>query len=101
MAPPSVRMVLVEGENAGGVTVDEDGFELDVGDTAFPAQVVSAIQGTQESAQQGGYRLVSTGVTVVDQLQAGRLRDALADRRVENVMLVSAFLAAAALAQTV
>ncbi len=101
MAPPSVRMVLVEGENAGGVTVDEDGFEVDAGSTAFPDQVVSAILGTQESAQEGGYRLASTGVTVADQLQAGRLRDALADRRVENVMLVSAFLAAAALAQTV
>lgn len=101
MAPPSVRMVLVEGENAGGVTVDEDGFEVDSGGAAFPDQVVSAILGTQESAQQSGYRLASTGVTVVDQSQAGQLRDALADRKVENVMLVSAFLAAAALAQTV
>lgn len=101
MAPPSVRMVLVEGENAGGVTVDEDGFEVDTRGTAFPDDVVSAILGTQESAQESGYRLASTGVTVADQAQAGRLRDALADRRVENVMLVSAFLAAAALAQTV
>lgn len=100
-APPSVRMVLVEGENAGGVTVDEDGFEVDGGIVTFPERVVSAILGTQESAQQGGYRLASTGVTVADQVQAGQLRDALADRRVENVMLVSAFLAAAALAQTV
>ncbi|ORW64483.1 hypothetical protein AWC24_20600 [Mycolicibacter senuensis] len=94
-------MVLVEGESAGGVTVDEDGFEVDTADAAFPDQVVSAILGTQESAQQGGYRLASTGVTVADQVQAGQLRDALADRRVENVMLVSAFLAAAALAQAV
>lgn len=101
MAPPSVRMVLVEGENAGGVTVDEDGFEVDSGGPAFPEQVVSAILGTQESAEEGGYRLASTGVTVANQLQAGQLRDALAHRRVENVMLVSAFLAAAALAQTV
>lgn len=100
-APPSVRMVLIEGENAGGVTVDEDGFEVDGGIVTFPERVVSAILGTQESAQQGGYRLASTGVTVADQVQAGQLRDALADRRVENVMLVSAFLAAAALAQTV
>ncbi|MEB3032280.1 hypothetical protein KV113_12015, partial [Mycolicibacter sp. MYC340] len=94
-------MVLVEGENAGGVTVDEDGFEVDDGIVTYPERVVSAILGTQESAQQGGYRLASTGVTVANQLQAGQLRDALADRRVENVMLVSAFLAAAALAQTV
>lgn len=100
-APPSVRMVLVEGDRAGGVTVDEDGFEVDATGAAFPDQVVSAILGTQESAREGGYRLASTGVTVADRVQAGQLRDALADRRVENVMLVSAFLAAAALAQTV
>ncbi|OBJ34539.1 hypothetical protein A5631_04150 [Mycolicibacter heraklionensis] len=101
MAPPSVRMVLVEGERAGGVTVDEDGFEVDADELAFPDQVVSAILGTQESARESGYRLASTGVTVANQLQAGQLRDALAGHRVENVMLVSAFLAAAALAQTV
>ncbi|WP_125079896.1 DUF7159 family protein, partial [Mycobacterium sp. P7213] len=101
MAPPSVRMVLVEGERAGGVTVDEDGFEVDADEVAFPDQVVSAILGTQESARESGYRLASTGVTVANQLQAGQLRDALAGHRVENVMLVSAFLAAAALAQTV
>ncbi|BBZ25428.1 DUF7159 family protein [Mycolicibacter hiberniae] len=101
MAPLSVRMVLVEGERAGGVTVDEDGFEVEAGDAALPHQVVSAILGTQESARESGYRLAATGVTVADQLQAGRLRDALAQHRVENVMLVSAFLAAAALAQTV
>ncbi|CAJ1496877.1 DUF7159 family protein [[Mycobacterium] holstebronense] len=101
MAPPSVRMVLVEGERAGGVTVDEDGFEVDADEMAFPDQVVSAILGTQESARESGYRLASTGVTVANQLQAGQLRDALAGHRVENVMLVSAFLAAAALAQTV
>lgn len=100
-APPSVRMVLVEGERAGGVTVDEDGFEVDADERAFPEQVVSAILGTQQSARESGYRLASTGVTVANQLQAGQLRDALAGHRVENVMLVSAFLAAAALAQTV
>ncbi|MGH3596360.1 MAG: DUF7159 family protein, partial [Mycobacterium sp.] len=50
---------------------------------------------------EGGYRLTSTGVTWTDPIEAGALRDALAARKVENVMLVSAFLAAAALAQTV
>ena len=30
MAPTAVRMVLVEGENADGVTVDEDGFDVNV-----------------------------------------------------------------------
>ncbi|MGV0624455.1 DUF7159 family protein [Mycolicibacter minnesotensis] len=101
MASPSVRMVLVEGEHAGGVTVDEDGFEVDTAAGAPAGQVVSAILGTQQSARESGYRLSSTGVTFANQRQADQLRDALAGHRVENVMLVSAFLAAAALAQAV
>jgi hypothetical protein len=108
MAPSTVRMVLVEGANADGATVDEDGFEVrtteDADNPTIPSaadQVIAAIIGTRESAAEGGYRLTSTGVTWTDPIEAGALRDALAARKVENVMLVSAFLAAAALAQTV
>jgi hypothetical protein len=63
--------------------------------------VIAAIVGTRESATEGGYRLTSTGVTWTDPIEAGVLRDRLAAHKIENVMLVSAFLAAAALAQTV
>jgi hypothetical protein len=105
MAPTAVRMVLVEGENADGVTVDEENFELAPGDasapTTGPDQVISAILGTREGASEAGYHLLSTGVTWSDPVQAGALRDLLVARRIENVMLVSAFLAAAALAQSV
>ncbi|MEZ0364169.1 hypothetical protein ACAG26_10775 [Mycobacterium sp. pUA109] len=106
MAPSTVRMVLVEGENADGVTVDQDDFDVTSRDvtastTAAPDQVVAAILGTREGAQEGGYHLASTGVTFSDQAQAAVLRDALAHHKIENVMLVSAFLAAAALAQEV
>lgn len=108
MAPRTVQMVLVEGENADGATVDEDNFEIttdgqaDNPPTPSPAdQVVGAIVGTSESAVEGGFRLSSTGVTWTDPIEASELRDALAARKIENVMLVSAFLAAAALAQTV
>src|ERR1700689_2922221 len=105
MAPTAVRMVLVEGENGDGATVDEDNFDVASDDDAatFSAadQVVSAILGTQEGAAQGGYQLTSTGVTWTDPIEAAALRDALAAHKVENVMLVSAFLAAAALAQSV
>lgn len=45
--------------------------------------------------------MTSVGVTWVDQIEAAALRDALAARKVEHVMLVSSFLAAAALAQAV
>ena len=105
MAPTAVRMVLVEGENADGVTVDEDGFDVNAAADAptinAADQVVSAILGTQEGAAESGYQLRSTGVTWTDPIEAAALRDALAARKVENVMLVSSFLAAAALAQVV
>jgi uncharacterized membrane protein YgcG len=105
VAPTGVRMVLVEGENADGVTVDEEGFDVDAGADAptinAADQVVSAILGTQEGAAESGYQLRSTGVTWADPVEAAALRDALAARKVENVMLVSSFLAAAALAQVV
>src|SRR5277367_1161732 len=105
MAPTAVRMVLVEGENADGLTVDEDGFDVDAAADAQTInaadQVVSAILGTQDGAAESGYQVRSTGVTWTDHIEAAALRDALAARKVENVMLVSSFLAAAALAQVV
>ncbi len=105
MAPTAVRMVLVEGENGDGATVDQDNFDVpadnDVATISAADQVVSAILGTREGAAEGGYQLASTGVTFTDPVEAAALRDALAAHKVENVMLVSAFLAAAALAQAV
>jgi hypothetical protein len=105
MAPTAVRIVLVEGQNADGATVDEDNFAVINGDDpatfSGPDQVVAAILGTREGANEAGYDLLSTGVTWSDQCEATELRDALAARKVENVMLVSSFLAAAALAQSI
>jgi hypothetical protein len=104
MAPATIRMVLVEGENADGLTVDEDHFDVDNADAATLSaadQVIAAIFGTREGASQGGHQLTSTGVTWTDPRDAVALATALAARKIENVMLVSAFLAAAALAQTV
>ena len=59
MAPETVRMVLVDGYAAGGVTVDQDAFHPagDVGGAAAADQVVAAILGTRESAARGGYQL--------------------------------------------
>ncbi|KLO25507.1 hypothetical protein ABW16_22790, partial [Mycolicibacter heraklionensis] len=101
VAPSAVRMVLVEGENADGVTVEHDDFDVIDGAQTAPERVVSAILGTREGAREGGYQLSSTGVTWSNPDDATALREALAGRKVENVMLVSAFLAAAALAQSV
>jgi hypothetical protein len=103
MAPETIRMVLVEGVGAGGVTVDQDDFDLTGSAAAVDAadQVLGAILGTRESAAAGGYQLLSSGVTWTNQAEAAALREALAARKVENVMLVSAFMAATALAQAV
>ncbi|WP_308474909.1 DUF7159 family protein [[Mycobacterium] kokjensenii] len=101
VAPSTVRMVLVEGENADGVTVERDDFDVKSGPQDAPERVVSAILGTREGAREGGYQISSTGVTWSSQAEANALREALAGRKVENVMLVSTFLAAAALAQSV
>jgi hypothetical protein len=102
MAPTKVRMVLVEGENADGVTLDEDEFDVtaDTSPSTAATQVISAILGTREGADEAGLQLLSTGVTC-DYAEAAVLRDALIAHKVENVMLVSAFMAAAALAQAV
>jgi hypothetical protein len=103
MAPKTVRIVLVEGDGAGGVTVDQDDFDV-TGDAAAAAsadQVIVAILGTRESAAQGGHQLLSTGVTWTDQVELAALRDALSARKIQNVMLVPPLAAAAALAQAV
>jgi hypothetical protein len=105
MAPTAVRMVLIEGENADGVTVEECAFDvIAAGDSATsnaPEQVIAAILGTGEGAAECGHRLMSAGVTWTEPTEAGALRDALAIRNIRGVMLVSPLLAAAALTQTV
>jgi hypothetical protein len=101
MAPETVRMVLVEGEGAGGVTVDQAAFDIprEAAAVAAADQVIAAILGTRKSAAEGGYQVTSTGVTWTEQTEATALRNALAANKIENVMLVSTFIAAAALAQ--
>src|ERR1700757_2107068 len=105
MAPTVVRTVLVEGENADGVTVDDKSFDVACDDDAATMsaadQVITTILGTRDNATQAGHALTSTGVTWTDPVDAAALREALATRKIENVMLVSAFMAAAALAQMV
>ncbi|WP_156690654.1 DUF7159 family protein, partial [Mycobacterium sp. Marseille-P9652] len=103
LSPDTVRLVVIEGQNADGVTVDQDAFDVGGDSTASGAvdHVIAAISGTRESAGETGFELVSTGVTWTDAAQAGALRDAVAAHDLGAVMLVSPLLAAAALAQTV
>ena len=103
MTPTTVRMVLVEGEKADGVTVDHDVFDVASaeGSANVADQVVAAVLGTKESAQTGGHHLKSIGVTWSDHAEAAALRDALAAQGIDDVMLVSEGHAAASLAQAV
>ncbi|WP_304528782.1 hypothetical protein [Mycobacterium sp. IS-836] len=105
MAPASIQMVLLEGENAEGATVEEDEFDVSAADDAptisASDRVIAAILGTREGAADAGLELSSIGVAWTDQLEAATLRDALAAHKLENVMLVSAFLAATSLTQFV
>ena len=66
-----------------------------------PNRSVEAILGTKESAAAGGHHLKSIGVTWSDHAEASTLRDAIASRGIEGVMLVSDGHAAGALAQAV
>ncbi|WP_415823606.1 hypothetical protein, partial [Mycobacterium basiliense] len=105
MESSAVRLVLIEGVNADGVTVEEATFEVtDDGAPATsgaPAQVMAALIGTREGAAETGHHLTSTGVTWTDPSRVAALRAELAARDAGSVMLVSPLLAAAALAQTV
>ncbi len=106
MAPETVRLVVIEGQDADGVTVEQDEFEVAAagGDSMAAGavdQVLAAIGGTREGALAGGYQLMSTGVTWTDPTGVGALRETMARHGMGSVMLVSPLLAAAALAQTV
>ncbi len=104
MTPTTVRMVLVEGDKADGPIVDHDTFDVTANNgsaTSLTAaeQVVEAVLGTKESAAAGGHHLKSIGVTWSDHAEASTLRDTLAARGIDDVMLVSDGHAAGALAQ--
>jgi hypothetical protein len=105
MTSTTVRMVLVEGDQADGPTVDHDVFDITAIDGSATSsasdQVIAAILGTQESAHAHGYGLITTGVAWGDQAEAAVLREALVARGIEGVMLVSELHAAGALAQAV
>ncbi|GFG63636.1 hypothetical protein MKUB_11260 [Mycobacterium kubicae] len=99
----AVRLVLIEGQNADGVTVEEEKIEVaqDAGASGAAAAALAAIVGTREGATEGGYQLTSIGATWTHPDQVAPLRAQLAQHDAGSVMLVSPLLAAAALAQTV
>ena len=101
MTPAAVRMVLVEGHKADGVTVEEREFQVDVGRGSATDHLVAVIQDVQDAAVAAGNRVMSIGVTWTDESDAGRLDEALADCNAGIITLSSPFIAATTLAQAV
>src|SRR5690625_2737190 len=100
MTPSAIYTSLADGDRAAGVTIDEDMLAVPA-DARAADEVVAAVLAARQQAHDGGYRLSSIGVTCVDQGDTAALSDALADHELGTVMVVSGFLAAAALTQTV
>ncbi len=106
MTPSAVRMVLVEGENADGASLDHDAFDdrrsVPRGNSGAPQQVIDAILGTRESAVEGGHRLTSIGVAWTDHAAAATAAPGRCARTgFDDVVLVSELHAASALAQAI
>jgi ABC-type lipoprotein export system ATPase subunit len=103
MTPTSVRTVLVAGAKADGAAVSHGNLDIahdaDLPSGTTTEQVISTILVTRETAAGGGYQVRSTGVTWIDVAAATALREGLATRRVDNVLLVSPFASAIALAR--
>ncbi len=105
MAPTTVHMVLVEDDNPDGAIVSQEDFDLtangDAPTSTAPDRIITAMLGFRDGAAEGGYHVTSTGMTWADPTEAAALREGLAARKIENVMLVPALSAAAALARAV
>jgi hypothetical protein len=103
MTPTAIRMVAVEGDQADGVTVDHDVFDVDAADGAAKSDatdhVVAALVGTRQSALAAGHQLLSTGITCSDHSDGVALHRALTAQGFDDVTIVSEEVAAAALAQ--
>ena len=105
MTPTTVRMALVEGDKADGLTMDCDQFALTsaVGTPSASAseQVSAAILATEESASSRGHHLCTCGIALSRECDADELQASLDARDVADVILVSELQAAAALAHAV
>ena len=99
MTPAAVRMVLVEGSDANGATIDHHCDTLATGTAAD--QVLAGILGTRDSAAEGGHRIASIGVAWTDRAAAADLKGMLRANDIDEVLLVSQLHAASALAQAI
>ncbi|MCQ4364698.1 hypothetical protein KQR54_26855 [Mycobacterium gordonae] len=101
MTPAAVRMVLVEGQNADGVTIEERQVAVDDAIGSATDHLVTTVRDVRAAAAAGGNRVSSIGVTWTDGLGACVVSEALAACDADNVTPISPFVAATTLAQAV
>ena len=101
MTPAAVRMVLVEGQNADGVTIEERQVAVDDALGSATDHLVTTVRDVRAAAAAGGNRVSSIGVTWTDGLGACVVSEALAACDADNVTPISPFVAATTLAQAV
>lgn len=90
MTPTSVGLVLVEGHEADGATMDRDAFEVPGGAGHTSEQAAEAIRRTEASAATRGVRLHSIGVTWSEDAddQASALMRSLSESGFDNVVAI-------------
>src|ERR1700730_2420280 len=93
MTATTVRVVLVEGERADGVTIENEAFST-VAPECVPKpspseQVSNAILATQQNAVSIGHHVVVSGVAWKDVAQQAALRGSIIPRRPDHVGLMS------------
>jgi hypothetical protein len=90
MTPTSVGLVLVEGQDADGATMDRDTFAVANGAIQSSEQATAAVLRTEAIAATRGLRLHSIGVTWSEDadVQASMLMKSLSDSGFDNVVAI-------------
>jgi hypothetical protein len=90
MTPTSVGLVLVEGQDADGVTMDRDAFDVHEGSIQTSGQATAAVLRTEALAANRGVRLNSIGVTWSEDAdaEASALMKSLSESGFDNVVAI-------------
>jgi hypothetical protein len=90
MTPTSVGLVLVEGQDADGATMDRDAFDVHQGSIQTSEQATAAVLRTEAAAANRGLRLNSIGVTWSEDAdaEASALMQSLSESGFDNVVAI-------------
>jgi hypothetical protein len=90
MTPTSVGLVLVEGQDADGATMDRDSFAVAEGGIHTSEEATAAVLRTEAIAATRGLRLHSIGVTWSEDadLEASLLMESLSESGFDNVVAI-------------